>query len=160
MASKQWVGGDFNDMSHVPGVAVASRDPNQIDFFFFGLDARLRHKAFKFENKLWKLVLNENLPTKTDTGIEVRIQGVAALTTQGPNLYDVFVWGLGDNHLYHLAKNSPTAWLNWSKITSGMISSSPSVVAVTKNRLDVFFKDSKGQVATTHWAPGESWSDW
>lgn len=159
MTSKQWQGGDFNDMSHVPGVAVASRDPNQIDFFFLGLDLHLRHKGFKFENQTWKHISSDTLPTTTDTGTDVKIQGLAAVTTQGPNIYSVFAWGL-DNHLYHLAKNSQMTWLKWSKVTNGTISSSPSVVAVTKNRLDVFFKDSKGQVASTHWASGESWSDW
>jgi len=108
---------------------------------------------------MWRHVSSDPLPTTTDTGTDVKIQGVPAVTTIGPNVYSVFAWGL-DNQLYHLAKNSPTTWLKWSKVTNGKIASSPSVVAVSKNRLDVFFKDSKGQVASTHWASGENWSEW
>ena len=139
--------------------AVASRDASQIDFFFVDLLLHLRHKGFKFENQMWRHVSSDPLPTTTDTGTDVKIQGVPAVTTIGPNVYSVFAWGL-DNQLYHLAKNSPTTWLKWSKVTNGKIASSPSVVAVSKNRLDVFFKDSKGQVASTHWASGENWSEW
>jgi hypothetical protein len=154
MTSNQWTGGDFNDMANAPGVGVASRDQNHIDIFYLKGDSHLYHKGFEFAKGNWNHKTSENLPKN-----KVTIQGIPAVTTQGPNLYDIFVWGT-DQHLYHLAKNAQGTWL-WDRITEGKISSIPTVVAVKKDRLDVFFRDSGGKVASTHWpAENGGWSGW
>jgi len=154
MTSNQWVGGDFNDVIGVP--AVASPDATHIDFFFVGLDFHLHHKWFTLQNQMWQMTKNE-FPLG---GAGINLQGVPAVTTTGPHSYSVFAWGK-DNHLYHLAKSKTTQnWLAWDMVTKGMITSSPSVIAVSSNRMDVFFKDSMGQMSTTHWVAGGSWSEW
>jgi hypothetical protein len=142
MTSTQWVGGDFNDVIGVP--SMASRDATHLDFFF--------ELSGTGATKIWKMSLNETL------GTERKIKGVPAVLTNGQNVYSVFAWG-DDNHLWHLAKNN-NKWLPWSKVTEGKISTSPTVVAVTRDRMDVFFRDSNGQMSTTHWESGGSWSPW